>query len=110
MTTKLSDKEKTVLRGIGYYFMERNLKDNPYEEAYVETCKTLTTMNITGIKTVEENHYEITLCRPGLLIGAKGIIINEICDTLNIQISIQENTVPNYVFPVDILSRFEELY
>lgn len=108
MSSNLTDEEKAVLRGIGNCFLEESLKTKEYEEAYASTCSVLATMNITGIKTLAKDEYEITLCRPGLLIGSRGKTIDGIKKSLNIKsLKVAENTVPDYVFPVNLYDFIE---
>ena len=95
---------KTVLREIGFYFMKQSLNQNnqDYDKALNQTYRTLHTMNITDCQDLGDNVFEITLVRPGILIGSRGATIGGIEKELGIKIKIKENVLADVVYPIDV--------
>lgn len=93
--------EERILMEIGHYFLGEELKTKSTDEAFIDTYNFLNAVNITDIKVIGKNKYEITLCRPGLFIGSKGRTIDGISEKLGIKIELKENKLAGLVYPLD---------
>jgi hypothetical protein len=126
---KLTEKEETILRHIGHFFMDKQFealkasnegweKDKKYlDKVWVETVKDLQRLGVHGIKfynnlfkksNQEIAHKEVIvyLERPGLLIGEKGKTIDSLSkylsDTIKepIEISVREYCIYDRLIPM----------
>lgn len=96
--------EKDVMREIGFYFLGQSLERNysDFEKSLVQTNKLLASMNITDCKKLEENVFELSVVRPGFLIGPMGLTIEGIQNKIGVEIKIKENVLASLVYPPDI--------
>lgn len=108
MSKTYSEIEKTILKEISYYVYESTNKDS------VKTNNYISSFRITDIHFNENDcKAHITLKRPGLLIGSKGVQITGIIERLRkklelpkFSINIIENTIDNYFIDFVGLNRF----
>lgn len=82
--------KKEVLYKIGYFFLEQNLEKYAYDKAMEYTYQFLSNLRITDCKKLGDKVFEVTLCKPELLIGPAGATIASLKKKLNIKIKLKK--------------------
>jgi ribosomal protein S3 len=112
---KLSDKEQTFARGIGFFYLDKYFlteiiaDSKEYYEAYAKTHKDIQQLGITQILYDEDMcKLTIVLHRPGIFIGEKGNNLYELEKYLQkkepkLKISIVEARLNDFLYPIPYL-------
>ena len=93
----LSDEIKELASRIGFFYLEKNHHD------YIKAEEEIKSMAITALTIKEDGDLsiEITVGRPGILIGPKGTNIEKLAKYLGRRVLIKEDTdnLLSYLIP-----------
>ena len=91
----LSQQTKEAASKIGEFYLQKNNRD------YKATENEILNLRISLIRVLDDGAVEITTERPGLLIGRRGINIDELTKFLGVRVHIIEERDPinSYLIP-----------
>lgn len=106
---KIKDEAKNVAFLIGEFFLKKHAGN------YKNCIEELKNINITRVCVIKDR-IVIECCRPGLLIGRKGMQVSDLYDFLKkeiserVEIHIKENRICQYVFPNDPTELYDDFW
>jgi len=102
--------ERNIAREIGIFILQENIKkypDDSHEFVFAETCKAIRLLGITSV-SIKKGEVVITLSRPGLLIGKRGLRIQALQETLKRKVVVKEELVTDCLIPYWYVDEFED--